>query len=130
MKALLKTCLFTLAISYGIPAMANFQGINDLPGRNKNEVKLYIEASRVHFSDEGIFLKTDSNHLMPIDHLSHDVVGYYLSSSWFRTSHYEASCNGCGYTYQDRSPQPCEGCGRSEGFTIIYLESEDYWDRY
>lgn len=130
MKALLKTCLLFVAIGYFIPVMANIPGINDQLSRSKNEPRFYVESTRLHFSDEGLFLKTNTNHLVPISQLSHDEAGYYISPSWFRTSHYEASCNSCGFLYQDRSPQPCENCDQSVGFTLVYLESEDYWDRY
>ncbi len=41
--------------------------------------KVYIDSSRLHFSDEGIFLSTQQGKLGKISHISHDSSGYYLT---------------------------------------------------
>jgi hypothetical protein len=41
----------------------------------------YIDSSKLHFSDEGIFLESRSGEWKPIGHIYHDSKGYYLARS-------------------------------------------------
>lgn len=43
--------------------------------------KMYIESSKLYFSDEGIFLKTRSDEWRPVGHIYHDSKGYYLAKN-------------------------------------------------
>ena len=72
---LLVAATFTSVKGYSNPRMSSV-----MIAENHSE-KMYIEPSKLYFSDEGVFIKTRSNEWRPIDHICYDVKGYYLIRS-------------------------------------------------
>lgn len=126
MKPLFSFVALFISLAYFTPARADFQPRSETAHSQIGVVedKIYIPLERLHFSNDGIFFLTSSNHLAAINQLGYDSFGYYITGSR-RLSSYVATCNNCGYTYYNRSPQPCEKCHKALGFDIRY---EDIWD--
>ncbi|NGX37603.1 MAG: hypothetical protein K1000chlam2_00759 [Chlamydiae bacterium] len=125
MKAWLSLLFFVASIAYFNPTHANFQSDSQPTGKH------YVPFEKLHFGENGIFLKTDSDSWLAIEQLQHDSEGYFLAGFWdsiFKRNHYIATCNSCGHEYHNEGPQPCRYCDKSYGFDIV--TEDDYWDRH
>jgi len=61
-------------------ALSNPKTTPEMTTKNHSE-KMYIDPSKLYFSDEGIFLKICSDEWTQLDNICHDEQGYYLIES-------------------------------------------------
>lgn len=120
MKTFLKLAFIACCLAQFTPAIANFQS-------HITQQVSYVPLECLHFSEEGIFLNCNPGSWTRIEQLGCDSRGYFVSVGMFRQRHYIAKCNNCGEEYQNRCPQPCEGCNESKGLELVYIE-DGPWD--
>ena len=104
---------------------SNLKGSSIMTLENHSE-KMYIESSRLHFSDEGIFLNTHKGGWGKISHISHDSKGYYLAAPLSSDTKQQNStdseeatweCPDCGHS-NSKSARICEVCQWPCGISI------------
>lgn len=86
-----------------------------------NRIKrIYIESEKLHFSDEGIFLQTNSSEWRQVNHINHDTEGYFLEVNFSKDNSSEDTyskentdstweCPSCRYVNPENSGV-CEKC--------------------
>ncbi len=97
----------------------------DFQSPSKNAPKNYLDIEMLHFSENGIYLHGNHGQALQLEQIQFDSNGYFVAGFLdflFPKATIIASCRVCKTEYHNRSPQPCEECGQSRGFDIIYVD--------
>ncbi|NGX60206.1 MAG: hypothetical protein KR126chlam3_01375 [Chlamydiae bacterium] len=119
MKTFAKLSFLFLVALQSTAVFANFQS------PSKNAPKNYLDMEMLHFSENGICLQGKHGQTLQLEQIQFDSNGYFVAGFLdflFPKANVIASCRNCGTEYHNRSPQPCEVCGKSKGFDIVYID--------
>ena len=95
--------LFMLMFAAAFTPTKGYSNLKTSSLENHSE-KVYIDSSRLHFSDEGIFLNTHQGQWGKISHIFHDSYGYYLTPI-------SSKGNPKNTTENEEQTWPCPDCG-------------------